>query len=216
MTITFKHIGEKLKPPGPVFHYQINSVEKKLTGLHKNARLLDLGSGGKKHHVATISMDIVKKNNVDVIADAAFLPFGDCTFDGLVSFAVLEHVQKINHTTREIHRVLRPGGFLYCEIPFLQTFHADPMDFRRYTLPGIEELFAGYEKCDSGICSGPFSTVTWCIRKIPRHLLGENLAGKGIDFILGWLTFWIKYLDLLPAARRAHQAANGVYFLGEK
>ena len=30
-------------------------------------------------------------------------------------------------------RVLKPNGFIYIEVPFLQGFHADPNDFHSYT-----------------------------------------------------------------------------------
>ena len=38
-------------------------------------------------------------------------------------------------------RVLKPGGYIYSEVPFLQGFHADPDDYQRYTLQGLKILF---------------------------------------------------------------------------
>jgi len=38
------------------------------------------------------------------------LPFGDATFDAVVSTSVLEHARNKEEIFREIHRVLRPGG----------------------------------------------------------------------------------------------------------
>jgi ubiquinone/menaquinone biosynthesis C-methylase UbiE len=43
-------------------------------------------------------------------ADATQLPFGDATFDGVVSFIMLHHVIAWEDALAEIARVLRPGG----------------------------------------------------------------------------------------------------------
>lgn len=45
--------------------------------------------------------------------DATTLPFTDETFDCVVSFGVLEHVQSDSDSLSEIYRVLRPGGILF-------------------------------------------------------------------------------------------------------
>jgi SAM-dependent methyltransferase len=48
------------------------------------------------------------------------LPFGDASFDCVVSFGVLEHVQSDVASLHEIHRVLRPGGVFF--VTFLPYF----------------------------------------------------------------------------------------------
>ena len=45
-------------------------------------------------------------------ADATSLPFGDATFDAAFSIGVLHHVPDTHSASREIARVLRPGGKL--------------------------------------------------------------------------------------------------------
>jgi SAM-dependent methyltransferase len=48
-------------------------------------------------------------------ADATALPFADGTFDCVVSFKVLAHIEDIRGTVAECARVIRPGGHLVLE-----------------------------------------------------------------------------------------------------
>ena len=51
---------------------------------------------------------------------ASELPFGDSSFDCIVSFGVLEHVPSDEDSMKELRRVLKPGGQLF--ITFLPYF----------------------------------------------------------------------------------------------
>jgi SAM-dependent methyltransferase len=50
-------------------------------------------------------------------ADCTDLPFGDDSFDCVVSFETLEHLDDHDGLLREFRRVLRPGGFLLISSP---------------------------------------------------------------------------------------------------
>ena len=211
-------LGVSLKPPSPSLNYNKHKLESLVRdGYVKGKNILDLGSGGRKFSCPTISMDIEKKRNIEVIADASALPFKAGIFDLIINTAVLEHVKYIEKTLSEIERCLALNGVIYCEVPFLQTYHAHPNDYRRFTLPGIEQLFEHYQKVESGVCVGAFSTIAWYMRKFPRYILGGGLIGYILDFIIGWLTFWIKYFDvLIPRSRKLYEIASGVYYMGRK
>jgi SAM-dependent methyltransferase len=45
------------------------------------------------------------------------LPFEDASFDAVTSWAVIEHVRDPHAAMREVRRVLRPGGFFFCDTP---------------------------------------------------------------------------------------------------
>jgi SAM-dependent methyltransferase len=45
------------------------------------------------------------------------LPFDDASFDAVTSWAVIEHVRDPHAAMREVRRVLRPGGFFFCDTP---------------------------------------------------------------------------------------------------
>jgi SAM-dependent methyltransferase len=214
----FFRIGMMLKPPDPSFHYRPDKLVQLLTSVSaRHGRILDVGSGSRKFNDYTITVDIEKHTGVGVVADASALPFKSRSFDMVVNTAVLEHVKFLDRTLLEMRRVLLLNGWIYSEVPFLQSYHAHPNDYRRFTLPGLDRLFDGYKKESSGVCVGPFSSLAWLVRKMPRYLLGGGLSGLVAEFFAGWLTFWFKYFDaLLPAAKRAHEVASGLYFVGQK
>lgn len=70
------------------------------------------------------------------------LPFGDRTFDAILSYDVLEHVRSVADTLRECHRVLRPGGRCYLVFPgyFQPVEHHLSLATR---FPAIQCLFSG-------------------------------------------------------------------------
>jgi SAM-dependent methyltransferase/uncharacterized protein YbaR (Trm112 family) len=76
-------------------------------------------------------------------ADGAALPFPDATFDGAAIMDVLEHVDDAAFT-REIERVLKPGGWLLVTVPALPWLwsHQDEVagHRRRYTRRRLRDL----------------------------------------------------------------------------
>ena len=58
------------------------------------------------------------------------LPFSDSFFDAVTCIAVLEHVFNPPNVVNEIHRVLKPDGFLLCRFRMLPGF---PIEFSCYS-----------------------------------------------------------------------------------
>lgn len=76
----------------------------------------------------------------DVFADAARIPFVDQAFDAVILFDVLEHLEHPERAIAEIFRVLKPGGALLMNTPFMYPLHDEPRDFRRWTSHGHQLL----------------------------------------------------------------------------
>lgn len=118
----------------------------------------------------------------------------------------------------EMKRIIRPGGRVYAEIPFIGAYHMAPVDYQRYTISGLEALFArhGFELEEIGICSGPFTAAALLF----LHL-ATAIAPKGTKMIVralfSWLVHPLKYLDLLcENAEWATYHACNFYYLGRK
>jgi len=116
-----------------------------------DAEVLEVGAGhfDHSHHftVRYTTFDADPEQHPDVVGDAHAMPFDDDRFDGVLALAVLEHVDDPYQVTREMYRVLKPGGRLLAWIPFFQTVHGFPQDVSRFTTYGARRLFelAGFE-----------------------------------------------------------------------
>src|SRR4051812_26833058 len=118
-------------------------------------RVLDVGcaAGDPRAHLAPgsqyIGLDYYATASAwygtlpEVYGDAARLPFGDATFDAVLLLDVLEHLPDAAGAMQEACRVLRPGGRLVLQVPFLYPLHDAPLDFQRWTVPGLERLVQG-------------------------------------------------------------------------
>lgn len=86
------------------------------------------------HKVNYVGIDIETCPNVDVVVpmNAKEYPFPDDYFDGVVTSSVLEHDPHFWMTFLKILRVLKPGGFLYINVPYSYPEHRYPIDCWRF------------------------------------------------------------------------------------
>jgi SAM-dependent methyltransferase len=204
-----------LKPPSPCLNRSFAGITRRLQA-QASPSILDLGSGGRFIHEKIISLDLICEGHISVVADSAHLPFKNRSFSFILCTAVLEHVTDVHSTLQEIKRCLAMDGEIYIDVPFMQPFHADPNDFRRFTLIGLRQIMQSYEHLDSGVSVGPFSGLAMYMRKIPASFF-HGLPAMALEAVAGWLTFWIKYFDyVIPMTRNAHGVASALFFHGKR
>lgn len=191
-------------------------------GLDNVELALDIGCGNRPvcRFKKVISMDFDNYPNLDVLGDALRIPFADGAFDLVWLGGVLEHIQDPRQAIKEIHRVLKKGGYLYAEVPFFQRVHAAPADFQRFTIVGLTELCSPFSKLESGVIAGPSCAFSHILRQYLALCLSFNNRHAHHFFyyyVLGWVTFPIKFLDLiLSRYKGADTMAFAFYYLGKK
>ncbi|MEK7449061.1 MAG: methyltransferase domain-containing protein [Planctomycetota bacterium] len=165
-----------------------------------------------------VCLDIAAVPDIDVNGDGQYLPFKGEIFDGVIIQAVLEHVQKPFRIIRESARILKTGGYIYVETPFLQAEHG-ATDYQRYTLDGLKNLLKDFRLVQSGVCVGPTAALINNAHSYFSLLFSLNMEilWKFWRVIFGWFFFPFKYLDLLAAGiDKASLSAGAFYYLGRK
>lgn len=186
--------------------------------------VVDLGAGGRRITRDTLCVDFIPFPETNVVADVQRLPFREGSVDVIFATGLLEHVDDDRAVTREMERVLRPGGLAHVELPFLQQYHEDPIDVRRFTVSGLarEMERAGLETVKAGSHIGPTVTILTLSAYYAALLFeGKSRASRaistGVFLILSVLFYPFKYLDrLLLRKRSAHRLAFGVFCTARK
>jgi SAM-dependent methyltransferase len=105
-------------------------VHEILRKLPPDARVLDLGCArgsfdASAYKLTVIRVDLEALRPVPsnfVMASAAALPFGDRSFNAVISNHSLEHFENLETCIQEIARVLAPVSFIFIAIPDASTF----------------------------------------------------------------------------------------------
>jgi len=164
----------------------------------KDSLVLDCGAGKQATYFDNVvNFEIVAYDSTDVIGVGEELPFQDKSFDAVLSLNVLEHVKNPFACAVEIARVLKPGGRLYCVVPFLQPLHAYPHHYYNMSAEGLRNLFNGllHIQQQQVIASGlPIWTLSWFLRswldgldsaarkRFSKMRVGE-LVGNPLDYL---------------------------------
>lgn len=189
--------------------------------LSDRPQILIVGGGGRgagtsplydDADVKIVAFDIYASSHTQFVADAHRIPLADASMDAVWIQAVLEHVLDPWQVVAEIHRVLRDGGVVYAETPFLQQVHEGPYDFTRFTESGHRWLFRRFEAIDSGVVMGTASQLLWSIEHLFRGLFRSVKAGR----VAALLLFWLSWFDKFIPASYAIDSASAVFFLGRK
>lgn len=153
--------------------------------IKQNDLVLNVGAGYRKNENRFFSLGNVINTEIfgypttDVVCSGDNLPFKDNSFDVVLSLAVLEHVKNPWVHANEMIRVLKPGGIIYADVPFLQPYHGYPYHYYNMTTKGLQNLFDKkisivQHKVENW--AKPVYTLTWFLAKYCEFLDKDSSA----------------------------------------
>ncbi|HEU4885889.1 MAG TPA: class I SAM-dependent methyltransferase [Longimicrobium sp.] len=162
--------------------------------------------------VEVVGFDVYASERTHLVADAHAIPLRDGSVDAVWIQYVLEHVLDPWRVVAEIHRVLRPGGLVYAETPFLQHVHANAYDFTRFTHSGHRWLFRDFTEEDSGIAMGAGVQLLWTVEHLARGVTGSRTMGKAVKLAASAA----QMVEQKIPYRFQRDSASSFYFVGRK
>lgn len=145
-------------------------------------------------------LDPVADYRPDIIGDIHHLPFTDDSEEAIACIAVLEHVTDPFLASKEMRRVLKPGGMCIVYVPFLYYFHAEKGyygDYWRFTKEGLALMFKEFSSVEIQPIRGAIGTL---VRLTP---LGRYQ----------WLETLAYYADIAFGKLSSNQVSGYVVFL---
>jgi len=136
-----------------------------LQKLPSGSSVLDVGVGSAPYwnlrsDLNWLGIDVVDGPKVDfTINKDSSWPINDASFDYIFCTQVLEHVENPAFLVSEIRRVLKPGGKVLMNAPFLYPFHGMPNDQFRYTTTQLRYLFREFEIQECGTLGQAGSSI---------------------------------------------------------
>ena len=182
---------------------------------------LNVGSGESELHSRVVNVDLDPSQHTDAVSDALKLPFGEGTFQLVLSQETIEHVTDPFRAVREMARVLEPDGVLYLQVPFVLGYHPDPEDYWRFTHSGVRRLIeqAGLscERVEPALAAGTGVhrilvefLAGVAARLVPRTYLPVKGATAILFYPLKWMDGW------LGAGSQRDRIAGGYFGIGRK
>lgn len=161
-------------------------------------RVLNAGSSSVRYGANCVNVDIQAKPHVDVVCDIHDLPDSLGIFDVIVCNAVLQYCLSPQRVAGEFFRVLKPGGYLFVDAPWIQPFCPDTPDRWRFSQDALRSVFAAFEIVEAGPSVRPGSAFAMLGVDIARTLTTSRyvnyVLGKAAAFVL-LPCCWIRTAD---------------------
>lgn len=183
-------------------------------------RVLDIGAGDRPSYwrflekpAGVITVDIDAGSTPSVVASLERgLPLAAGEFDNVLAFNVFEHIYGAHALAREVFRVLKPEGRLFCSVPFLVPIHADPYDFFRYTGWTLSRMFR-----DAGFADVVVTAYGGYFASLAEHVNRFNGLAPLRSAVVGASLLADRVLDRVAGgSRNAGRFVLGYFVEGEK
>lgn len=177
---TEQRVDFELPDAVPIASTEYNGYLAPLIRDNPGSLFLDVGAGfSKTYYSNVVTTDVGAHPTTDVICVGEDLPFESEQFDGVFCIAVLEHTKYPWQVVPEIVRVLKPGGLIYIDWPFLQPVHGYPHHYFNATPKGLQSQFEGtcdIESVDVALSQHPAFALEVLLREWRNGLSPERVA----------------------------------------
>ena len=156
---------------------------------------VELGCGANKKIKDDISVDIVDLDGVDIVANINDgLPFDDNSIDEIYSYHFLEHVDSLENTLKEIHRVLKPHGKNIGTVPHFANpyFYSDPTHntfFGLYSFSYFDKNQKIFKRKVPTFYTGSFFEVSSLKLGFTSPFVGRYAFKKVIGFMVNLFSY---------------------------
>lgn len=158
---------------------------------------LNIGAGATQLKIPTcIELEYAIFKTTDVVADSHHLPFKDNSFEAIIALNVFEHLSDPVQASKEIFRVLKPGGRLVIRTAFMQPLHEEPYHYYNATKYGVIQWFSNFQimSCHISDNFSPACTIAWLACELLSGIeqtYGANVRDKVSRTTLKeWTTLW--------------------------
>lgn len=166
---------------------------------HASGVMLELGCGAMPYHPLYRSrttavwctdwpQSIHLQPHADLFCDLnANLPLKNAMADTVLLADVLEHIYRPHSLLTEVLRVLRPGGVLLLNTPFMYWVHEAPHDYYRYTPHALQRLAqdAGFEVLALDAVGGSLCVLADVAGKLLQALpIAGPLLARGMQRLM--------------------------------
>jgi SAM-dependent methyltransferase len=119
-----------------------------------------------------VALDVRKGPLVNIVARAEQIPLAEERFDLVLCTQVLEYVAEPTALVKEIHRVLKPGGWLILSAPSVCLRDSDP-EYWRFLPASLHRLLDQFEDVEvvpeGGSVIGLFRSINACLNIFVRY-----------------------------------------------
>ena len=187
---------------------------------HPEKLFLDVGCGRRSRtYDNCLYVDVYPSPSADlVLAPSCRYPIADASLDAIGCFAVLEHVTEPWTVAEEFRRMLKPGGQVFIDYPFLVPVHGYPSHYYNATREGLRRLF------DTGFVDVEITTrdnqtpdhaVSWQLNALVQAIQDDTVRSQILDMKVQDLAaqspgspFWVRVINSLPDAAKSGLAAG--------
>ena len=133
------------------------------------------------------SFDYDASTHPDIVGDIHHIPLADGTIDSIICASVLEHIENPIVACKELHRVLKPGGFLFLYVPSIYPYHARKghyPDYWRFFDDTLLFLLKDFSDVKLEKRGGYFFALSFFIPKQHRFRFIIDPVARFLDLVL--------------------------------